>query len=143
MSSMSGNSGSSGSSGSSRSSRSGSRSSSSSSRRSVGPPSKRSRTHSNDDDGESKTTTHGASSTPSAPGPLLTALPSELQDFDSEMATYRNAQRAIPTIGMSAAMIADHEGQCLMARLMHDEIGRLQSTGKPCTVCGCDGTCMS
>ena len=74
---------------------------------------------------------------------IRSALNTSLQDFDSEMATYRNAQRAIPTIGMSAAMIADHEGQCLMARLMHDEIGRLQSTGKPCTVCGCDGTCMS
>ena len=74
---------------------------------------------------------------------IRSALKTSLQDFDSEMATYRNAQRAIPTSEMSDEMLADHEGQCLMARLMHDEIGRLQATGKPCTVCGCDGMCMS
>jgi hypothetical protein len=70
------------------------------------------------------------------------ALNTSLQGLDSELATYRNAQQDTETSGMSDEMVATHEGQCLMARLMHDEIGRLQSTGKPCTVCGCDGTCM-
>ena len=71
------------------------------------------------------------------------ALNTSLQGLDSELATYRNAQQDTDTSGMSDEMVATHEGQCLMTRLMHDEIGRLQSTGKPCTVCGCDGTCMS
>jgi len=76
------------------------------------------------------------------PSDTVSALSTSLKNFDSEMAAYRNAQRAVPTSQMSDEMLADHEGQCLVARLMHDEIGRLQSTGNACTECGCDGTCM-